>query len=206
MKSLIVFISRFINSLSRSSRRANHRLMRERKEDIDSSFIFRDAITEDIPALARLHVLTWNDTYPGVRNPPTYELRERQWRDLFGRHDGSWFIILVEKKQGGLVGFARGVKLDNDKGDLNKIYLLREYQRLGLGSRLICKVAQRFLDNNIQRMHVIAEANNPSCWFYEKMGARKMHNDNGSLNHGNYEWYNLKQLVSICSHMIRRLS
>ena len=49
-----------------------------------TALTIREATAADIPALARLHVTTWNDTYPGVRSPPTYELRERQWREASG--------------------------------------------------------------------------------------------------------------------------
>jgi len=126
-------------------------------------------------------------------------LREWQWRDLFSKKDETWFIILLEKKSGGLIGFARGVRLSDSEADLNKIYLLREYQRLGLGKRLLGVVVKRFLTMGISKMHVIAEAGNPSCWFYEKMGGRNMRNDDGSINYGNYEWDDLKKLEAICT-------
>lgn len=198
MRSFLVYIIRHINALRRSSGRSNRRLLQRRKEDINSSFIFRDATSEDVPELARVHVLAWNDTYPNVRKPPGYELREWQWRDIFTKQNDSWFIILVEKKAGGLVGFARGARSSESEGDLNKIYLLREYQQVGLGKRLLGVVVYRFLAMGIHKMHVIAEAGNPSCWFYEKMGGKNMRNKDGSINYGNYEWDDLEKLAAKC--------
>ena len=71
------------------------------------AFRLREATSEDISALARLHVQTFNETHRGGRDGgPSYELRERQWRDAFAITDGSWFCFVVEDDKGELVGFA----------------------------------------------------------------------------------------------------
>ena len=72
-----------------------------------------------------LHVKTWADTYPMVRRPPTFAIRESQWKEAFAKADGSWFCIVIESAAGELVGFAKGVRTGPSWGDLNKIYLLR---------------------------------------------------------------------------------
>lgn len=56
----------------------------------------------------------------------------------------------LEGHNGELVGFAKGTLYDHSDqpgffGELNKIYLLREHQRRGLGRRLVGHVARRFL-------------------------------------------------------------
>jgi len=131
-----------------ASKARNTRLLRARGETV-VSLVIRDAAASDIPALARLHVETWNATHSWWNKGPTYELREHQWRDAFGHADGSWFCLVVERSNSELVGFAKGRLYDGDLngfgGELNKIYLLREYHRLGLGRRLVGYVARRFL-------------------------------------------------------------
>src|SRR2546427_780775 len=115
------------------------------------SLTIREATAADIPALADLHVRTFNETHgPG----PTYETRERQWRESFNANDGTWFCYVVEGPNGELVGFAKGVPYDHSDhsdfaGELNKIYLLREYHRRGVGRRLLGHVARRFLSQGI---------------------------------------------------------
>ncbi|HEX3448001.1 MAG TPA: hypothetical protein VHS97_07085, partial [Isosphaeraceae bacterium] len=106
-KNLINAIARFLLGLKRPSKAANSRLLRERGETL-SSFIIREATSEDIPALAALHVKAWNETYWNVKHPPSYGLREHQWRDQFQKTDGNWFCFLVEDPGGALVGFRRG--------------------------------------------------------------------------------------------------
>ena len=69
------------------------------------SFLIRYATADDVPALARLHVTTFIETHGG--RGPTCEVREWQWREAFATPDGRWFCFVIERKDGGLVGFAR---------------------------------------------------------------------------------------------------
>ena len=166
------------------------------------SLTIREATAADIPALAELHVKTWNATYPEVQKKPTYEIRERQWRNAFEVTDGSWFCFVIENQSGELVGFAKGKPYDhsdlpNFAGELNKIYLLREYQRRGLGRRLVGHVARRFLSQGIASMVLFADPQNPSCRFYEALEAERLLDDAGNF-HGGYGWRDLQSLASIC--------
>lgn len=193
----IVPVARAWRSLRRPSKPANARRLRERGEST-ASLIFRDASPEDLPALAALHVKTWSATYPGVRHPPTFEVRERQWQDAFAQMNGSWFCIVVQNTAGELVGFAKGVKRAGGVGDLNKIYLLGDYQRLGLGRRLVGHVARRFLSEGSSSMTLLADAANPSCRFYLALGAENTREPGGRLNRGSFVWRDLEKLASIC--------
>jgi hypothetical protein len=107
MKNFVNAIARFVFGLGRPSKVDNLRLLRARGESLESLTI-REAIPGDIPALAALHVKTWNETYWYVKNPPTYAIREQQWREQFHVTDGSWFCFVVENRNGELVGFAKG--------------------------------------------------------------------------------------------------
>lgn len=161
----------------------------------------REATAADIPALAELHVITWNATYPHVPKKPSYETRERQWRAAFAVTDGSWCCYVVQDQHGKLVGFAKGTPYDHPDlpgfaGELSKIYLLREYQRQGLGRRLVGHVAHRFLDQGIASMLLFADAQNPSCRFYEALGAERLLDKAGHF-HGGYGWRDLRRLVAV---------
>jgi hypothetical protein len=98
-------------------------------------FTLREMTEVDVPAVAALHVATFNETHTANNDGPSYELREYQWRTAFKESDGSWFGVVIENERGELVGFAKGRPHDGGvpgfQGDLNKIYLLRRYHRLG---------------------------------------------------------------------------
>ena len=202
MKNFINVILRFINGLKRPSKQTNMRLLRERGEAL-SSFTIRETTEKDIPALAALHVKTWNETYWNVKKPPAFEIREWQWREQFKKNDGSWFCFVVEDNSAQLVGFAKGVAysstdLPEYSGELNKIYLLKNYQHLGLGRKLIGDVARRFLEKGINTMVLFGVPKNPSCSFHEAMGGEKLYAKNGEF-HGGYGWKDLRKLASVCA-------
>src|SRR5688500_7921309 len=162
----------------------------------------REATAADIPALAELHVKAWNATYPRVKSPPTRELRERQWHDAFRVRDGSWVCFLIEDRDGKLIGFAKGKKYQHSdlpqfSGELNKIYVLKEYHRRGLGRRLVGHVVRWFLDQGIASMVLFAEPDIPSCRFYDALGAENVFARNGEF-HGTYGWRDLRNLAARC--------
>jgi GNAT superfamily N-acetyltransferase len=151
------------------------------------SYTIREATPADAPAIARLHVETFIETHGGA-DPPTVELRERQWREILGK--------------GEPVGFARGVP--NDPGDpegyagvLNKIYLLKRHHRRGLGRRLLGHVARRFLKQGVTSMRLFGDADSPTNGFYERMGAERTYSDAGEF-HGGYGWRDLERLAADC--------
>ena len=165
-------------------------------------FSIRDAREDDVPALARLHVQTFNETHRGGRDGgPSFELREHQWREAFRVEDGSWFCFVVEDDNGELVGFAKGTLHDGGVpgfvGELNKIYVLRRFHRQGIGRLLLCNVARRFIEKGITSMLLFGEATNPSNGFYETFGAERLYSRSGEF-HGGYGWRDLRLLVTRC--------
>jgi ribosomal protein S18 acetylase RimI-like enzyme len=153
------------------------------------AFFIRDAHPGDVAALARLHVQTFNETHRGGRDGgPSYELRERQWRESFASQDDRWFCLVVEDEAGQLVGFAKGTLHDGAvpgfAGELNKIYVLRRLHRQGIGRLLLGEVARRFIERGITSMLLFGEATNPSNGFYEAFGAERLYSSGGEFHGG----------------------
>jgi L-amino acid N-acyltransferase YncA len=197
MKNFLNSTIRFINGLKRPSQQTNLRKLKDRGESLDS-FTFRDATAEDTPELGKLHAITWAQTYNA--RTPNIQLRQNQWNKTFTEeNDGSWFCILVVNKKNELVGFAKGKIYKNEgsaenRGDLNKIYLLSDYQRLGLGKKLFRLVVERFLSKGVNDMVLFGVPQNPSCAFHEKMGGERLYSEKGIFD-GGYKWLNLKKLL-----------
>jgi ribosomal protein S18 acetylase RimI-like enzyme len=163
-------------------------------------FLLREATATDVPALADLHVRTFNETHGTGPNNPTVAIRERQWRDAFGEAGRNWFCVVIEGDGGELVGFARGLPYVHQdhpdySGELNKIYLLRAYHRQGLGRRLVGAVARQFLDQGIMSMLLFGDARNPSNQFYEALGAERLFDAAGAFR-GGYGWRDLRPLAA----------
>lgn len=182
--------------LARPSSAGNLRRLKGRGES-PATFPIREATVADIPALARLHVKTWNATHaPLLVRGPGYTIRERQWEEAFARNDPGWLCLVVERPDGELIGFAQANKSDHPlfAGQLNQIYLLREYQRVGLGKRLIGRIARRFLSLGINSMWLFGDVRNPSRQAWIALGAEKTDSDPGT---GNYGWRDLESLAAL---------
>lgn len=160
--------------------------------------VIRKAGAADTKALAALHVRTFNETHgPG----PDYQVREYQWREILKENAGEQFCFVAETTDGQLIGFARGIPYNHPdipafSGELNKLYLLREYQKQGIGRLLITRVAQEFLSRGINSMLLFGDAANPSNRAYESWGAEKLYAKNGEF-HGGYGWHDLKSLLYV---------
>lgn len=114
----------------------------------------RDVAPEDVRKIAELHVRTFDQTHgPG----PDASTREHQWREKLNNPEALPFCVVLERPEGTLIGFASGKphrsnELSAFHGVLDKIYLLREYHHKGLGRRLLCAAADRFLARGIESM------------------------------------------------------
>ncbi len=166
------------------------------------SYNLRVAYEADVARLAALHVQAFSETHRGGRSGgPSHELRERQWRERFALRVDSWFCHLIEDADGEFVGFAMGAPHDGGspeyEGELSFIYLLQRAQRHGLGRRLLCSVAERFVEQGVTSMLLFGEATNPSNGFYESFGAERLHTEKGEF-HGGYGWRDLRMLVEQC--------
>ena len=196
MKRLVFGAWRFAAGFAVPSKARNLRRLRASGEKL-GAFTVREATAADIPALTRLHVTTWNATYaPLLMKGPSYGVRERQWREAFAKNDAGWFCLVVERPDGELVAFAQGNRSDHPEfdGQLNNVYVLREYQRMGMGRRLLGHVARRFQNLGINSMWLFGDARNPSSRVWTALGAKKTDSDPGT---GNYGWRDLTNLAAL---------
>lgn len=193
LKRHVAELTRWLNALSRPSGQKNARRLRERGESLDS-IIFRDAVAADIPALAELHVTTWNATYRTTRGP-TIATRTWQWNDVFRQEHRRDFVLVLEGRDGRLIGFTWGKPHDGDiAGQLSKIYLRWEYHGLGLGRRMMAETARRFLYRSIHSFILFAELSNPTLGFYDRMGGERLLDDRGQFV-GAYVWRDVRRLL-----------
>ena len=194
LKRRIEGLKRWFNARSRPTGEENARKLRERGESLDS-ITFRDAVAADIPALAELHVTTWNATYRTTRGP-AIATRTWQWNQVFGKEDRRDFVVVLEDRNGRLIGFTWGRPHEGEfEGELSKIYLRWEYHGLGLGRRMMSETARRFLERGIHSFILFAELSNPTLGFYDRMGGERLRDDRGRFG-GAYAWRDMRALIS----------
>jgi ribosomal protein S18 acetylase RimI-like enzyme len=194
LKPYIADATRWLTARTRPTGAENTRRLRERGESLDS-IILRDAVATDIPALAELHVTTWNATYNTSRGP-TIATRTWQWNEVFAKQNRRDFVLVLEDRNGRLIGFTWGRPHEGEfEGELSKIYLRWEYHGLGLGRRLLVETARRFLERGIHSFILFAERSNPTLGFYDRMGGERLLDERGRFD-GAYGWRDVRTLVN----------
>jgi len=145
--------------------------------------------------LAELHVTTWNATYSTSRGP-TIATRTSQWTQKFAKEDRRDFVLVLEDRNGRLIGFTAGEPQDGEfAGHLSKIYLRWEYHGLGLGRRMMAETARRFIERGIHSFILFADLGNPTLGFYDRMGGERVLDDRGRFG-GAYVWRDASVLTS----------
>jgi L-amino acid N-acyltransferase YncA len=173
--------------------------------------IIREANDSDVAAIAQVHVDTWRTTYRGIMPEDSlaklsYQKREHSWRQILGNAaDSGQFVYVAEDELGEIVGFANGgPERTGDsvyKGELNAIYILKAYQRKGIGRYLTKAVGKRLAQLDIHSMLAWVLADNPSCRFYEALGGQKVYEkplERGGviLNEVAYGWTDTRSFLN----------
>ena len=173
----------------------------------------RRALPSDAPGIARVHVESWRSTYVGIV-PDDYLAsldgtgRERVWRRLIA--DEAQVTHVAEHSRDGIAGFVSGGPArENDpsySGELYAIYLLEQYQRQGIGRRLVTELCAWLLSQGLASMYTWVLEENPSRRFYESLGGIEFKRQTitiGGLDLAEvaYRWDDITPLVSTSSQL-----
>ncbi len=144
----------------------------------------RTATLEDSASIARVHVESWRSTYVGIVPDDylaglSYRNRESMWEEILTTDRPGTSCFVAEAEGGDVVGFANaGPERKGDRtyrGELYAIYILEEYQRMGLGRRLFSSAMRRLLADRFNSMLLwVLEENRPAIRFYESLGGERV--------------------------------
>ncbi|PWC33260.1 GNAT family N-acetyltransferase [Azospirillum sp. TSO35-2] len=155
----------------------------------DTTVAIREARATDAAAMARVHVQSWRSTYPGmIPNPFLVALSEpaaaQRWAAIAeARAPGQGAFVAVDvagalAPPGTVVGIAsfgtRRVAVEGHTGEFHALYLLDDAKGYGIGRRLMAAMADRFLAAGIRSAAVWCLRDNPSRWFYERLGGLRV--------------------------------
>ncbi len=145
--------------------------------------MIRLATQRDAPAIARVHVETWRDTYAGIIPDHALlaldERREtaRQRHALGLKLNGS-VTLVAEMPRHGVIGYAeageaRVLGLPYD-AEIYTLYVQPGFQGEGHGRGLLGAAFARLLHAGRRSAIVWVLAENPARFFYAAMGARRI--------------------------------
>lgn len=155
----------------------------------------RKATPQDAAAVARVHILSWRQTYTGLvpqshLDSLNLETRTKNWRSHL-ETPGSFDVFLAAPDDGEVYGIAAAgkrrsggqasVEGSSSKGDgtaeydgeVYLIYVLNEAKGRGIGRLLMRAVAESMRGEGLSSAMLWVLEDNPSRGFYERLGAEE---------------------------------
>jgi len=139
----------------------------------------RAAAPADAPAIGRIHVESWRETYRGLLsenllNSVSAVVRAAMWRGAL-EHERPILLFVAQAPSGKLVGFAGGgssrtPSLSHD-AEVYAMYVLRAAQKRGCGRRLMAALADGLHARGFKSLCLwVLEENANARRFYERLG------------------------------------
>jgi 3-deoxy-manno-octulosonate cytidylyltransferase (CMP-KDO synthetase) len=145
----------------------------------DGEITYRKATVRDVPEIAKVHIASWRESFAGIAPQEFLEKmsaakREQAFKKGFGEPGYKMFV--AENHGRGIVGFADFGKSSEEnspfQAELFAIYLLKEFQRKGIGENLFNLCRREMIAAHLNSLHLTALEASPYKSFYEKMGGR----------------------------------
>ncbi|SES97849.1 L-amino acid N-acyltransferase YncA [Salinibacillus kushneri] len=160
-------------------------------------FSVRKAVLSDASFIAKVHVDSWRSTYRNLvreedlAQEASYEHRKVFWETILKKHFHNQILYVAENDDNQVVGFVSGgeersKKFDYD-GEIYAIYLLEEYQGLGIGKTLLNAFMEEAQRLGYQSILVWVLTLNPSSHFYQYLGAQPIEAEEITIGEGTYE-------------------
>jgi ribosomal protein S18 acetylase RimI-like enzyme len=140
----------------------------------------RSARSEDARSIAKLDVETWRTTYAGVLSSSylvglSERRREAGWRSVILREPRD--VRVAVASTGAVLGFGSCGPNRDDRlfaGEVFTLYVAPDWQNLGIGRRLLIALFRRLVAISRPSAILWVLRDNPSRFFYERLGARQV--------------------------------
>lgn len=170
----------------------------------------RLATDADVLPMAKVHIDSWRETYPGMLPEPmlarmSIASEAIRWQRMLDR-PRAWggAISFVADQHGSLVGYgscsnqrSRILLERGFSGEISELYVLRSAQRQGVGSGLMRAMAKALLDRGHRGMSLwVLEQNRAARQFYERLGGTAIAEKRAGLLEIAYGWADLRPLAA----------
>lgn len=159
-------------------------------------FEIRSATSDDIALIGNMAEVVFRETYRNILSPEQMEYM-MEW--MYSAHSlekqmdnlgHKYFIASVEGRSAGYMSLNREKPLPDgtELFHLQKIYVMPDFQKNGLGRLLIDKAIDyvKTLSSAPCRIELNVNRNNPAVGFYMNMGFRKVRQGDFYIGNGFY--------------------
>ena len=168
----------------------------------------RPATIADVAEISKAYATSWRTTYQGLApevfvNGMTEAAATAIFHDSLQPNEYQYFLYVAETADGKIVGFADGGKErshpEKGIGELYAVYLLKEFQRQGIGRKLWQAAAQSLMASGMNTMLVWVLESNTNHPFYLSIGGvlqpgiKTLNVGGHDIRLVSYYWENLKE-------------
>ena len=178
--------------------------------------IIRTASVTDARDLASMHVASWRETYPGMLpeamlSSLSVDRRAAMWEQTMrepATSGGS--VVYLAEVEDKIVGFGscclqrtHTLREKGYDGEISAIYVLRDFQRRAIGSRLLFSMASDLSKRGLGAVSLwVLRDNAPARRFYERYGGQVIAEKEdvrpeGVLIDVAYGWTNLTEVARL---------
>lgn len=136
-------------------------------------FTMREATKDDIEQVAYVHHVAWMETYTGLIDPQFLKTRSFEKSiQIFKKTNCQNVVVACRGNQ--IVGFCSYGKVQEEEiiyGEIQGLYVLKEFQHQGIGFQLVEYVKKHLLLMGFQKIYLwVLKKNSQAIHFYERIG------------------------------------
>ncbi|WP_425446498.1 N-acetyltransferase family protein [Dethiothermospora halolimnae] len=168
--------------------------------------LIRKAVKEDAKEIININHKTWRIAYRGIVSQEFMDKRDKKINDKITKMSkqikNNQVNILVAEEDEKVIGFVSYGKSRENRyeSEVYAIYVLKEYQKRGVGKKLIKKVIENLIKENYSNIIIWCLKDNKYKKFYEEVGGQPRENKvlkigNKQLDTIGYGFYNLNKVM-----------
>ena len=147
-------------------------------------FQIRRAVAGDARGIARVHVETWRSAYAGILPDRvivqmSVDDKAAAWRQLVQLQNAAEAVLVAVTEDKTVAGFAScgpagPGSMPGYDGEIHTLYVQPDWQEQGIGRGLLCGCLRVLAAADISAAFLWVLAGNPSRFFYEAMGGKRI--------------------------------
>lgn len=148
----------------------------------EGAIALRTAVFEDAPAIAKLHVEVWRETYRDLATVSAWEaltedVRLARWREVLAEDHPRRFTLVAERG-GRLLGFGTACAPTEPafegRGEIRWLHVAPNAKRIGVGRALMAVLAGKLGEWGYSGCALgVVVGNQPAMTFYDALGGRR---------------------------------
>lgn len=153
------------------------------------NYIIRLATIDDCNNLSKLKHDVWEETYRGIYSDDKidnydYERNTNRFMDIINNKDIDLYVVEYNNKLIGYMDFGKPYRPYKDyEQEIGLLYLLKEYQRNGIGSKLFDIAFNSIKEKGYKEFFISCNKYNYRAQeFYKKMGGVIIESDNDDID------------------------